>query len=258
MQATKLNISAIPAFQDNYIWLLKGTGNACAVVDPGDAQPVIDELQRQGLELRYILLTHHHWDHAGGVPALLEKYDAEVFGPDDARIEGSQHLCHEGDTLDLPDINASFTVLEVPAHTTSHIAFYGEGMLFSGDTLFSIGCGRLFEGSARDMQNAMDKFAALPADTKVYCGHEYTLSNCEFALQVEPGNEVLQARHAEAQQLRVSGKITLPSSIAAEKAANPFMRSREKAVVKSAQAKNPECQPGSEVLAVIRSWKDSL
>src|SRR5690554_706286 len=258
MQSTQLSISAIPAFQDNYIWLLKSSGSACAVVDPGDAQPVIDELQRQGLDLRYILLTHHHWDHAGGVPALLEQYDAEVFGPDDSRIEGSQRLCYEGDRIELSALNASFEVLEVPAHTTSHIAFYGEGMLFSGDTLFSIGCGRLFEGSAEDMQRAMDKFAALPADTKVYCGHEYTLSNCQFALQVEPHNAVLKARYAEAQRLRANGDNTLPSSIAAELAANPFMRTREPAVLGAARNIEPGCQPGSEVLAVIRSWKDSL
>ncbi len=248
MRSNQLSVSAIPAFQDNYIWLLKGAGTACAVVDPGDAQPVIEELQRRGLDLRYILLTHHHWDHAGGVPALLEHYDAEVFGPDDSRIDGSQHLCHEGDRIELPELNASFEVLEVPAHTTSHIAFYGEGMLFSGDTLFSIGCGRLFEGSADDMQRAMDK----------YCGHEYTLSNCLFALQVEPDNATLKARYAEAKKLRAGGEITLPSNIAAEMAANPFMRTREAAVVQAARTKNPDCQPGSETLAVIRIWKDSL
>ena len=258
MQAAQLTIAAIPAFQDNYIWLLKGAGTACAVVDPGDAQPVIKALQQRGLDLRYILLTHHHWDHAGGVPALLEQYDVEVYGPDDSRIEGSQHLCHEGDRIELPELDASFEVLEVPAHTTSHIAFYGEGLLFSGDTLFSIGCGRLFEGSAADMQRAMDKFAALPAETKVYCGHEYTLSNCRFALQAEPHNEVLKARYAEVQGLRASGEITLPSSIAAELAANPFMRTREAAVVEAARKKVPHCQPGSEVLSVIRSWKDSF
>ena len=258
MQSTQLSISAIPAFQDNYIWLLKGAGTACAVVDPGDAQPVIDELKRRGLHLRYILLTHHHWDHAGGVPALLTQYDAEVFGPDDPRIEGSQHLCHAGDRIELPELNASFEVLEVPAHTTSHIAFYGEGALFSGDTLFSIGCGRLFEGSAEDMQRAMDEFADLPADTKVYCGHEYTLSNCQFALQIEPHNAALKARYAEVQRLRANGKITLPSNIAAEMAANPFMRTRQRAVIDAARNKNPDCQPGSETLAVIRALKDSL
>lgn len=258
MQSTALTISAIPVFQDNYIWLLVGDGNACAVVDPGDAQPVIDELNKRGLELRYILLTHHHWDHAGGVPDLLAQFDAEVFGPDDARIAGSQHLCHEGDRIELPELNASFEVLEVPAHTTSHIAFYGEGMLFSGDTLFSIGCGRLFEGSPENMQDAMDKLAALPADTRVYCGHEYTLSNCQFAVQVEPDNTELQSRFAEVQQFRAVGKITLPSTIAIELAANPFMRTRKTAVIESARKRNPDARPGAEVLAVIRSWKDSL
>lgn len=258
MQKATLTISAIPAFQDNYIWLLTAGGSACAVVDPGDAEPVLKALKEKGLTLRYILLTHHHWDHAGGVVELLEHYDAEVYGPDDARIEASQHLCHEGDKIDLPELNASFEVLQVPAHTTSHIAFYGEGLLFSGDTLFSIGCGRLFEGSASDMQNAMDKFAALPVATKVYCGHEYTQSNCDFALKVEPDNQTLQFRSNEARQLRAENKITLPSTIEAELAANPFMRTSQAAVVAAAKRIKPDVQPGSETLAVIRNWKDSL
>ena len=258
MQKTQLSISAIPAFQDNYIWLLRGSGKACAVVDPGDAQPVIDELERLGLDLKYILLTHHHWDHAGGVPTLLERYQAEVYGPDDDRIEGSQHLCYEGDKVHLPAINASFTVLDVPAHTTSHIAFYGEGLLFSGDTLFSVGCGRLFEGSPDDMQRAMDKFSQLPADTAVYCGHEYTLSNCEFALQVEPDNQSLKERFAQVKRLRENGDNTLPSTLAAELATNPFMRTRQPSVVRAAQSRNSDCQPGAGVLGEIRKWKDSL
>lgn len=258
MQTATLNISPIPAFQDNYIWLLTTGGTECAVVDPGDATPVLEVLKARGLTLRYILLTHHHWDHAGGVTELLEHCDARVFGPDDARIEASQQLCYQGDKIELPELGLSFEVLEVPAHTTSHIAFYGEGVLFSGDTLFSIGCGRLFEGSPNDMQIAMDKFAALPGDTRVYCGHEYTESNCDFALKVEPHNQTLQLRAQEARQLRQQNKVTLPSTIEAELAANPFMRTRHEAVLTAAKQIKPAVRPGSEVLAVIRSWKDSL
>ncbi len=163
MPETKLKITAIPAFQDNYIWLLKAEGNACAVVDPGDADPVLEVLEKQGLKLTYILLTHHHYDHAGGVPALLERYTAKVFGPGDERIPFVHQVCREGDEIQLPDIGTQFRVLEVPAHTRSHIAFYNQNVLFCGDTLFSLGCGRLFEGSAADMQTALDKLATLPA-----------------------------------------------------------------------------------------------
>lgn len=258
MPTATLQISPIPAFQDNYIWLLSTGGSTCAVVDPGDAKPLLNALKERGLTLRYILLTHHHWDHAGGVSELLQHYDAKVFGPDDARIEAPQHLCHQGDKIELPDLGVSFEVMEVPAHTTSHIAFYGEGVLFSGDTLFSIGCGRLFEGSANDMQNAMDKFAALPGNTLVYCGHEYTESNCEFALKVEPQNQALQMRAEQARQLRAQNQSTLPSSIKAELAANPFMRTRKEGVLAAARQIKPDARPGSEVLAVIRNWKDSL
>jgi hydroxyacylglutathione hydrolase len=258
MPTEALSISAIPAFQDNYIWLLTAGGKDCAVVDPGDASPVLRVLKERGLNLRYILLTHHHWDHAGGVPELLEHCDAEVYGPDDNRIEGSQHRCHQGDLIELPELGISLEVIEVPAHTSSHIAFFGAGLLFSGDTLFSIGCGRLFEGSANDMQLAMDKFAVLPGSTKIYCGHEYTQSNCDFALKVEPQNEVLQARSAEARKLREQGLITLPSTIDAELAANPFMRTHINDVIAAARKIQPGAKPGSEVLAVIRSWKDSL
>ena len=256
MQADRLNITAIPAFNDNYIWLLSSGGTACAVVDPGDADPVLEELARQGLELRYILLTHHHSDHTGGVGDLLDKYPAVVFGPDDARIRYEQQICSEGDLISLPDLNAQFRILEVPAHTATHIAFYGEYSLFSGDTLFSIGCGRLFEGSPADMQRAMDKLATLPAATQVYCGHEYTQANCEFALQVEPDNEALRVRTAEVNRLRVAGKITLPAILGDELAANPFMRTREKDVLDAARKIDPDAMPGSSTMGVIRAWKD--
>lgn len=256
MHTNKLNIIAIPAFGDNYIWLLTAGGSSCAVVDPGDAEPVLEVLENQGLDLAYILLTHHHPDHIGGVGDLLKKYTARVFGPDDRRIPYPQHVCREGDLVSLPDLKAEFRVLEVPAHTRTHIAFHGENALFCGDTLFSIGCGRLFEGSPDDMQRSLDKLAALPATTRVYCGHEYTQANCAFALEVEPENAALRARADEVNRLRAAGRITLPSTLADELAANPFMRTREKSVLEAARKIDPEAMPGGSAMAVIRAWKD--
>jgi hydroxyacylglutathione hydrolase len=256
MSANELNINAIPAFGDNYIWLLTAGGNACAVVDPGDEDPVLEVLEQQGLELRYILLTHHHPDHAGGVPALLKRYQATVFGPADERISFVHRVCRENDQVQLADLNAQFRVLEVPAHTRSHIAFYGENVLFSGDTLFSLGCGRFFEGTATDMQKSLDKLAALPGDTKNYCAHEYTQSNCAFALEVEPDNLALQARAREVDSLRATGKITLPTSLAEELATNPFLRTRESTVVNTARKLDPAAIPGASTMAIIRAWKD--
>ena len=256
MHGNDLNISAIPALGDNYIWLITAGGKACAVVDPGDADPVLKVLEEQGLDLRYILLTHHHHDHVGGVPALLDRYKAKVFGPVDSRIPFIHEVCREGDQVQLADLNAEFRVLEVPAHTRSHIAFYGENVLFSGDTLFSLGCGRFFEGTAADMQVALDKLAALPEETRNYCAHEYTQSNCDFALEVEPDNIRLQTRSIEIQRLREAGKITLPSSLADEITMNPFLRTREDSVVNAARKIDPEAMPGTSTMAIIRAWKD--
>jgi hydroxyacylglutathione hydrolase len=256
MRANNLNITAIPAFGDNYIWLLTNGGKSCAVVDPGDEDPVLRILQQRGLDLRYILLTHHHADHVGGVPALLERCQATVFGPDDKRIPFVHKICREGDRVQLPELKAEFQVLEVPAHTRHHIAFYGEGCLFSGDTLFSLGCGRLFEGNAQDMQESLDKLAALPGVTKNYCAHEYTQANCAFALAVEPDNPALQARALEIDKLRDAGKITLPTSLAEELATNPFLRTRQSSVVDTARRLDSGATAGVSTMAIIRAWKD--
>jgi len=256
MSADKLNITAIPAFDDNYIWLLDAGGKTCAVVDPGEAGPVLEVLEQRGLNLSYILLTHHHHDHTGGVPGLLERYGATVFGPADKRIPFVHRVCRQDDEVLLADLNVNFKVLEVPAHTRSHIAFFAEDMLFCGDTLFSLGCGRFFEGTADDMQKSLDKLATLPADTRVYCAHEYTQANCAFALAVEPGNTALQARSAEIDRLRAAQKITLPSRLGDELATNPFLRTRADSVVASARKLDPAASPGTATMAIIRAWKD--
>ena len=254
----EITVTAIPAFADNYIWLFTTGGGRCAVVDPGDAQPVLDILRRQGLALDTILLTHHHADHTGGVSRLVRKTGATVYGPEDQRIGGLDQTCSEGDTVNLAALGLSFQVIEVPGHTSSHIAFFGHGCLFCGDTLFSVGCGRLFEGTPDQMQTSLDKLAALPASTRVFCAHEYTLSNCDFALQVEPGNAALQQRASEVEACRAGGRITLPSTLGEELAVNPFLRTREPEVIAAAQARNPEAGPGASTLAEIRAWKDSF
>jgi hydroxyacylglutathione hydrolase len=253
---SEITVTAIPAFADNYIWLVYGGERRCAVVDPGDASPVLDVLRREGLELDTILLTHHHADHTGGVARLVEETGATVYGPHDDRIGGDVHRVAEGDIVSVPAIGLELRVIEVPGHTSSHIAFHGHGSLFCGDTLFSVGCGRLFEGTPEQMQDSLDKLAALPAETLVFCAHEYTLSNCDFAREVEPGNADLAKRASEVEACRAAGRITLPSMLGEERAVNPFLRTRKPSVVEAARRRNPGTAPGASTLAVIRDWKD--
>jgi len=252
-----LTVSAIPAFSDNYIWLIRNGGNACAVVDPGDARPVAEALVHDGMDLCYILLTHHHPDHIGGMQELQRSTGAQVFGPDDTRIQGEMVAVREGDEVNLQKLGLQFRVAEVPGHTSTHIVFTGHGCLFCGDTLFSVGCGRLFEGTPDQMQASLDKLAALPHDTRVYCGHEYTLANCQFALAVEPGNQDLLEKMNRVKRLRDQGKPTLPGILSEELRVNPFLRSRENSVVEAARRRDPSASPGSDTLRVIRHWKDT-
>jgi len=215
-------------------------------------------LEQNGLELDYILITHHHADHIGGVAELVSAYGAKVFGPHDRRIPGQDQSFSEGETVHLPLLELDFRVIEVPGHTSSHIAFYGHGCLFCGDTLFSVGCGRLFEGTPEQMQSSMDKLAALPVETQVFCAHEYTLSNCDFARAVEADNERLLSRASEVEASRAIGRSTVPSELGEELAVNPFLRTRQPEVVAAAQKRNPNAEPGASTLAVIRGWKDSF
>lgn len=253
-----IRVTAIPAFADNYIWLISAGATDCAVVDPGDANPVINTLAQEGLQLAYILITHHHPDHTGGASTLAGETNAQIFGPHDPRIPGQNRSFGESDKITLPRLGLEFQVIEVPGHTSSHIAFYGHGCLFCGDTLFSVGCGRLFEGTPEQMQSSLDKLAALPAATRVFCGHEYTLSNCDFALSVEPRNPDLVRRASEVEASRATGRSTVPSELGEELAVNPFLRTRQPSVVEAARKRNPGVMPGASTLAEIRAWKDSF
>jgi hydroxyacylglutathione hydrolase len=251
-----IDVTAIPAFADNYIWLLQANGNRCAVVDPGDAEPVERALEAAGLTLGHILITHHHPDHIGGLERLVRRYRPVVFGPADPRITGIDRVLREGDRAELPDLGLRFDVIEVPGHTATHMAYYGHGCLFCGDTLFSVGCGRLFEGTPLQMQDSLDKFGRLPAETRVFCAHEYTLANCRFAVEVEPDNAALQRKLREVEAARSRGERTVPSRLGEEREVNPFLRSRVDAVVAAARRREPGTAPGSATLAVIRAWKD--
>jgi hydroxyacylglutathione hydrolase len=246
----------VSAFKDNYVWTLRKGGQA-VVVDPGDAAPVLEYLAREKLRLAAILATHHHADHVGGVAALLDEFQVPVYGPRHEPIPTLTHPVSEGDTVSLPELGVSFSVLDIPGHTRAHIAYYGAGALFCGDTLFACGCGRVFEGTPEQMFASLEKLLALPDETKVYCGHEYTLANIGFARAVEPANRALGAREERDRRLREAGKPTLPSTLGDEKATNPFLRCREPAVVESANKYlGARVSDPARVFAAIRDWKN--
>lgn len=253
-----MEIVGLPAFRDNYIWLLQ-SGRFVAAVDPGDEQPVLGYLARSGLELAAILLTHHHPDHTGGVAGLLAQHGVPVFGPAGEAIPQTTVPLHDGDTVELPEILTSLRVIDVPGHTRGHIAYYGANALFCGDTLFGCGCGRLFEGSAEQMWASLSRLAALPAQTKAYCAHEYTQSNIRFALAVEPENTELKTRAERVAALRDQDRPTVPLTLSEELATNPFLRCREPAVVAAAERRQGGRLSGaSEVFAVLREWKNNF
>jgi hydroxyacylglutathione hydrolase len=253
-----MKIIPIPAFSDNYIWAIRDSTHV-AVVDPGDARPVLDYLAHEGLELVAILNTHHHADHVGGNGALLERYEVPVYGPRDERIADVSERMGDGDRLTMPHFGTHLEVIEIPGHTRSHIAFHGAGMLFCGDTLFAAGCGRLFEGTPAQMYDSLSRLATLPEDAKVYCGHEYTMSNIRFARAADPDNAALAEWGMRAQRLRDTGQPTLPTDIALEKKTNPFLRCGEPPIRQSASryAGRPLSDP-VDVLAAIREWKNNF
>lgn len=256
-----LTITPISAFSDNYIWLIYDEGSRQAfVVDPGDAAPVEATLDEMQLTLAGILITHHHFDHTGGLAQLRASHSPVVYGPANATIEGIDRQLVAGDTITV--LGREFSVLEVPGHTLDHIAFYHGGdepLLFCGDTLFAGGCGRVFEGTPPMMHQSLQLLAALPPATRVYCAHEYTLANLAFARAVEPENTALALRIAEAEASRARLEPTVPSTLSLELDTNPFLRCAEPAMLEALR-KQDRLQGDSapEVFATVRAWKDSF
>jgi hydroxyacylglutathione hydrolase len=257
----RVTIEPIPAFTDNYIWLLTD-GTHAAVVDPGDAAPVRAALAARGLTLAAILVTHHHGDHTGGVAALAAASGARVFvpaGEDIAAAGCNAQRLREGDSIEV--LGTALQVLDVPGHTAGHIAYHAPALpaVFCGDTLFAAGCGRLFEGTPAQMLDSLRKLARLPGATRVYCAHEYTLSNLRFALAVEPDNARLHARQAECSALRARGTPTVPSTIDEERATNPFLRVDAAAVRAAADTRQPGASSDAvTTFAAIRAWKNAF
>ena len=256
-----IKIEALKAFSDNYIWLLQDQQNSrAAVVDPGDAQPVLDWLQAHpDWTLDDILLTHHHRDHTAGVQQLRDIYTAKVYGPGHENIAGVDQPLGDNQTIEV--LGMPWQILEVPGHTRGHIAYYQaqQHWLFSGDTLFAAGCGRLFEGSAQQMYQSLQRFAALPEDTQIYCAHEYTLSNLLFAQAVEPDNLQIAKRLEQVRAWRAAERSSLPSNLALELATNPFLRCAQASVKhRVSQHEQRPINDESEVFAALRGWKDTF
>jgi hydroxyacylglutathione hydrolase len=261
IHATHLNVRPVRAFSDNYIWLIESPRDQSQVVavDPGDAAPVIAELKRSSSSLAAILLTHHHPDHIGGVPDLLRHLKVPVAGPNDARIGNRTLTVEDGERCELPDLGLSFEILSIPGHTLSHIAFWGHGALFCGDTLFSAGCGRMFEGTPEQMNASLDRLRDLPPETQVYCGHEYTAANLRFALTVEPTNGAALEYQDSVARIRAAGSPTLPSTLSLEIRVNPFLRCDKPGVIAIAEQRaGKKLGTPADVFAVLRAWKDQF
>jgi hydroxyacylglutathione hydrolase len=255
-----LSVLTIPAFNDNYLWLVYDDKRAI-VIDPGDAVPILAALEEHKLTLVAILLTHHHADHIGGVPTLLQHFNVPVFGPRHEAIATVTNPLEEGDTVAIAELNLAFSVFDVPGHTRGHIAYVARehGWLFCGDTLFAGGCGRLFEGTPAQMVNSLSKLAALPDSTEVYCAHEYTLSNLRFAHAVDPDNNILTNRIQTEQTKRSKGLPTVPSTIGLEKATNPFLRYSEPAIMNHLRTAGRLKQNDFvAAFAALREWKNTF
>lgn len=252
------NFAPVPAFSDNYIWLISDPPSPAAViVDPGEAAPALEILEKRGLELAAILLTHHHGDHVAGVADIVRVHDAPVFGPAQEGISTVDHPLEDGDLVPLPGLGFDLEVIKVPGHTAGHIAYLGPEFALVGDTLFAGGCGRIFEGTPEEMNASLKRLAALPGETRIYCAHEYTVANLLFARQVEPSNDALETRLDHAQKLRAKGLPTVPSTLSEELGTNPFLRCHLPQVASAAESWSGLDVPTEvDVFSVVRSWKD--
>lgn len=257
---TTPEIKAIRTLQDNYVWaIIDRTHHTATVVDPGEAQPVHAYLSQHGLSLTDILITHHHWDHTNGAAALKQEYHATLYGPANDPINHLTVPLHNNDNVQLANHGLSFKVIAIPGHTLGHIAYYAPGILFCGDTLFSSGCGRIFEGTAEQMYQSLQTLAALPPDTHIYCGHEYTLTNLRFAQEVEPDNVQIIERIRSVREKLDRHEPSLPSTMQNERQTNPFLRCQQPAVIHAAErfAGRSLSDPVA-VFAALRKWKDGF
>lgn len=255
-----LEVSRVPAFEDNYIWLVgEAGGKRVAIVDPGDAEPVLATLEQQELTPVAILITHHHGDHTGAAGELASRFAIPVFGPAHERIAAVDHPVVEGDTVSIPGTGLTFRVLDTPGHTRGHVCYVGHDALFCGDTLFTAGCGRIFDGTPEQMYHSLEKIRALPDETLVYCAHEYTADNLTFAQVAEPENLAIIERAAEVARARGAGEATVPATLELEKRTNPFLHSHHESLRLAAErfAGRPLPTP-AEVFATVRYWKDTL
>ena len=255
-----LEIIPLPALKDNYIWLLKNEASRhVAIVDPSEAKPVLKYIETEGLIPIAIMITHHHWDHVGGILELTEQFDIPVFTPKTETVDGSTHPVGEGDIVTLSELELELRVLDVPGHTSGAVAYYDNDRVFSGDTLFTAGCGRMFEGTPPQMHASLSKFKNLSDTALLYCGHEYTVANLKFAAKVEPENKAIRERLSIAEETRNKNLPTVPETIAVEKQTNPFLRCEESSVVAAAsEYTGTSLNSAADIFAAVRDWKDNF